>query len=107
MLAQKIRRGKSLPEAREGVKRSLERSAKRSAQRDKSEAYTIFIKRFARALDPHSTYWTPLEYEDLKTSMELSLVGIGIQIESIDGHTVITDVVKGSPAARGRALPGQ
>ena len=51
-------------------------------------------------LDPHSSFFTPREYAQMRERQEGRYYGIGIQIVSADGDITATRVFEGSPAAR-------
>jgi carboxyl-terminal processing protease len=53
-----------------------------------------------RTLDPHSSYFTPKEYAQMRERQEGSYYGLGITIVAIDGDITITSLFEGSPAYR-------
>ncbi|MCH2365413.1 MAG: carboxy terminal-processing peptidase, partial [Planctomycetes bacterium] len=56
--------------------------------------------------DPHTTYMSPDTLENFQISMRLELEGIGASLQSIDGYTVVNQVIPGGAAARdGRLKP--
>lgn len=55
---------------------------------------------FARALDPHTSYLTPKNLEDLQIQMKLSLEGIGAVLSSDTGFTVIEELIPGGGAEK-------
>ena len=68
---------------------------KRHDEMTLDDVYTLFLDAFASSLDPHSSYFSPSDYEDFKISFNLSLEGIGVQITSEDGFTKITGIILG------------
>lgn len=48
--------------------------------------------------DPHTTYFSPQEYQDFVDSVNMSFTGIGIHIEMLPEGVKVVSVVKGSPA---------
>ncbi|MBS0620642.1 MAG: PDZ domain-containing protein [Verrucomicrobia bacterium] len=58
------------------------------------------LKAMAKSLDAHTSYFSPEEAFDMRTSLEKQFEGIGVVLrESVDG-VVIYDLVKGGPAER-------
>ncbi len=60
----------------------------------------ICAEAFARALDPHTSYLSPKNLEDLKIHMQLSLEGIGAILSSDNGFTVIEELIPGGGAEK-------
>lgn len=58
------------------------------------------LKALAKSLDAHTSYYSPEEAHEMRTSLEKQFEGIGVVLrESIDG-VVIHDMIKGGPAER-------
>jgi carboxyl-terminal processing protease len=58
------------------------------------------LKAMAKSLDAHTSYFSPEEATELRTSLEKQFEGIGVMLrESVDG-VVIIDTIKGGPAAK-------
>ena len=58
------------------------------------------LKAMAKSLDAHSSYFSPEEAFEMRTSLEKQFEGIGVILrEGIDG-VVIHDMIKGGPAER-------
>jgi len=53
-----------------------------------------------RTLDPHSSFFTPKEFAQLRERQEGHYYGIGITIGAIDGDVTVTSMFEGSPASR-------
>lgn len=58
------------------------------------------IKGMFGALDKHSTYYTPKEYESFTTNMTGEFGGLGIYIEKKDDYIQVVSPIKGTPADR-------
>ncbi|RXV62476.1 PDZ domain-containing protein [Fusibacter sp. A1] len=58
------------------------------------------------ALDPHSNYFTPSEYDDFYSSMEGSFSGVGISISPKDGYIEVIAPIKGTPGEASGILSG-
>jgi carboxyl-terminal processing protease len=53
-----------------------------------------------RTLDPHSTFFDPKTYAQMRERQEGKYYGLGITISSIDGDITVVSVFEGSPAHR-------
>jgi carboxyl-terminal processing protease len=51
-------------------------------------------------LDPHSAFFNPREYEQMRERQQGTYYGLGIQIQSIDGDITVMSVFENSPAYR-------
>jgi carboxyl-terminal processing protease len=56
------------------------------------------IRGMLGTLDPHSSFFTPREYAQMRERQEGRYYGIGIQIVASDGDIIATRVFEGSPA---------
>ncbi len=56
------------------------------------------IRGMLGTLDPHSSFFSPLEYARMRERQEGRYYGIGIQIVSANGDVTATRVFEGSPA---------
>lgn len=77
------------------------------SERSSDEVHGFFMNAFAYSLDPHSQYQLPEMQEEFKVAFSLQLVGIGAQLMSVDGYTVIDGIIPGGPAARDGRLQKQ
>ena len=58
------------------------------------------LKALAKSLDAHTSYYSPEEAYEMRTSLEKQFQGIGVVLrESIDG-VLVHDMIKGGPAER-------
>jgi len=76
---------------------------------EKGEHYFAMhiLKSMARGLDAHTSFFSPEEASEMRSSLEKQFEGVGIVLrEGLDGIE-ISDLVKGGPAARsGKILVG-
>ncbi|MEO8900437.1 MAG: carboxy terminal-processing peptidase [Polyangiaceae bacterium] len=74
---------------------------------DSGEVLDIYLNALAHVYDPHSDYLGHEELDSLSSAMNLSLVGIGASLESVEGYAKIRELLPGGPAAlSGRLKPG-
>jgi len=64
------------------------------------------IRGLADALDPHSVFLDPKEYEILKSDAEGRFAGVGVEVSTRDGWLTILSVFDGGPAAKAGLQPG-
>lgn len=86
--------------AREQQIHRYELQTRRVIEQNPAELITTSAEAFARALDPHTSYLSPQNFEDLKISMNLSLEGIGAVLSSDNGFTVIEELIPGGGAEK-------
>ena len=65
---------------------------------DSEALVTSSIRGMLGTLDPHSSYFTPREYAQMRERQEGRYYGLGITIASIDGDITAQSVFEGSPA---------
>jgi carboxyl-terminal processing protease len=103
MLAELLNK-KSLPEAREIVRKRYERMLKSVGETEGSELAETFLTTIAGLYDPHSTYFSADTYEDFGIQMKLKLVGIGAMLGLDEDVCTVKEIVPGGPADLGHQL---
>ena len=96
--------GIDLAEAKKQQVHRYELQTMRAAERTPKKLITSFAEAFARALDPHTSYLSPENFEDLQIHMQLSLEGIGATLSNDNGFTVIEELIPGGAADRSGLL---
>lgn len=96
-----------MDEAKKNVLKNYERAAKRTQDTGSDELYSGYLDSFARALDPHSSFFSRDVLEDFEIQMRLSLEGIGATLSSQDGFTVVEQLVPGGAAAKSGLIEPQ
>lgn len=96
-----------LEEAKTNVAKTYDRSIKRNSETKQDDLYSGYLDCFARALDPHSSFFSKDILEDFEIQMRLSLEGIGATLSSQDGFTVIEQLVPGGAASKSGLLDPQ
>jgi carboxyl-terminal processing protease len=87
-----------LEEAKEKVKKNYDLAVKRMQETSLDDLYSSYLDSFARALDPHSSFFSKDVLEDFQIQMSLSLEGIGATLSSENGFTVVEQLVPGGAA---------
>lgn len=89
------------------LKKRFQMMKKSIEDRTADEVNNLFLNAFSQSLDPHSSYMLPEDQDEFKVAFSLQLVGIGASLSSIDGYTVVENVIPGGAAARdGRLKKG-
>jgi carboxyl-terminal processing protease len=96
--------GIDLAEAKKQQIHRYELQTKRLVERNPEKLITGMAEAFALALDPHTSYLSPENVEDLQIQMQLSLDGIGAALSSDNGFTVIEELIPGGGAERSGLL---
>ncbi len=96
-----------LEEAKTNVIKNWDRAVKRTVDTKDDDIYAGYLDSFARALDPHSSFFSKDVLEDFEIQMSLSLEGIGATLSQQDGFTIVEALVPGGSAARSGQLKPQ
>lgn len=96
-----------IDEAKKNVIKNYDRSVKRTQDIKQDDLYAGYLDSFARALDPHSSFFSRDVLEDFEIQMRLSLEGIGATLSSQDGFTVVEQLVPGGAAAKSGQIEPQ
>ena len=73
-------------------------------QYDEEDVFQIYMNAFASAIDPHTSYFSPITSENFDISMSLSFEGIGASLMVKDDYTTIARIIPGGPAAKSKNL---
>ena len=68
------------------------------------DIFQAYLSTVAKAVDPHTAYFSPRDSQNFNMGLSLSLQGIGAQLQSEDEYTKIVELIKGGPAERGNEL---
>ncbi|MDA8124627.1 MAG: S41 family peptidase [Deltaproteobacteria bacterium] len=96
--------GIDLAEAKKQQIHRYELQTMRVVEHTPDKLITNVAESFATALDPHTSYLSPENLEDLRIHMQLALEGIGATLSSDNGFTVIEELVPGGGAERSGLL---
>ena len=64
------------------------------------------INGMLRTLDPHSIFFDPKRYAELREEQQGKYYGVGMTIGTLDGRTKVLNLVVGAPAFRAGLRPG-
>jgi len=96
--------GINLAEAKKEQIHHYELQTIRIVEHNPERLITNTAEAFALALDPHTRYLSPENFEDLRIQMQLSLEGIGASLRSYNGFTIIDELIPGGCAERSGLL---
>jgi carboxyl-terminal processing protease len=68
---------------------------------DAFQAYTYAV---TTSFDPHTSYFSPDEYENFQIDMSQSLEGIGAKLQTEGENTVVNEIIPGGPAFKSNLL---
>jgi carboxyl-terminal processing protease len=68
------------------------------------DIFQAYLSTVAKAVDPHTAYFSPRDSENFNMGLSLSLQGIGAQLTTEDEYTKVVELIKGGPAERGAEL---
>jgi carboxyl-terminal processing protease len=91
--------GKQWPEVADLLKKRYERVLKRVDQVSPDDVFENLMNAYARAFDPHSSYFSPRSSEEYRIQMSLNYEGIGASLAINDDYVTIMSVLEGGPAA--------
>ena len=91
--------GKSWDEASKLLKKRYETTLKRVDQVSADDVFESLMNSYARAYDPHSSYFSPRSSEEYRIQMSLNYDGIGASLQLVDDYVTIMNVIEGGPAA--------
>jgi carboxyl-terminal processing protease len=73
-------------------------------QYKEEDVFQLFMNAFASAIDPHTSYFSPITSENFDITMSLTLEGIGASLMSKDDYTTIARIIPAGPADKSKAL---
>ena len=68
------------------------------SRRDSDDVFAVFMNAFTHALDPHSTYFSPNNFEEYRIQMSRAYYGVGASLTMEDDHVLVREVLSGGPA---------
>ncbi len=92
---------------KEKVRRRYVSFAKRMHQTDRDELLEMYLTAMTMSFDPHTSYMSPSSYKNFEIQMRLELDGIGAELRSIDGYTVVNKIIPEGAADKEGSLKAQ
>ena len=98
---------KTLPAAKTLLMRRYKTALMRIATLSNHRVFDILMTAFAKSVDPHTSYFSPLASQQFQIAMSLQLEGIGAQLSLHNGYATIVRLLPGGPALASKKLhPG-
>ncbi len=86
-------------EARDASRKTIERYFSNKKNRESAdENFSSFINSITGTMDPHTTYFPPVDLRSFNESMSGRFFGIGAQLKEDDGKIKIASLISGGPA---------
>ena len=93
-----VLRDRSYDEAVEALRERYARQRKSLFAQDSDDVFAVFMNAFTHALDPHSTYFSPNNFEEYRIQMSRAYYGVGASLTMEDDHVLVREVLSGGPA---------
>ena len=94
----------AMDEAVKKLHKRYESIRKSWQQTDNDELLERYLSAMTTGFDPHSSYMAPSTLDNFNITMKLELDGIGASLRSMDGYTVVQNVIPGGAADKQGAL---
>jgi len=91
--------GKQWPDVADVLRKRYERVLRRVDQITPEDVFENLMNAYARAFDPHSSYFSPRNSEEYRIQMSLNYEGIGASLQLVDDYVTIMNVIEGGPAS--------
>jgi len=96
--------GKEYKACAEIVRKRYYNLLKQLSKTKSTDVFSFYANALTEIADPHTNYMAPRQADDFKTTMSLSLEGIGATLQTDNEYTKITSLVKGGPAERSKLI---
>ncbi|RNA65850.1 tail-specific protease [Prosthecochloris sp. ZM_2] len=73
-------------------------------QQTSEDAFRVYSNALTTSFDPHTNYFSPMDFENFQIDMSRSLEGIGAKLQLENEYTVVNEVIPGGPAFKGKQL---
>jgi carboxyl-terminal processing protease len=96
--------GKENEEIVELLTKRYNRAQKNIEQFQSEDIFQIFMNSFSECFDPHTSYFSPKNFDDFKIQMSQAYSGIGARLTTEDNFTVVKEIIAGGPASKSDEL---
>ncbi|MBM3163078.1 MAG: tail-specific protease [Chlorobi bacterium] len=73
-------------------------------QQKPEDAFRAYLYAVTTSFDPHTSYFSPDEFENFQIDLSGSLEGIGAKLEMDGEYTLVNEIIPGGPAFRSNLL---
>ena len=88
----------AMDEAVKKLRKRYDSIRKSWQQTDNDELLERYLSAMTTGFDPHSSYMSPSTLDNFNITMRLELDGIGASLRSVDGYTVVQNIIPGGAA---------
>jgi carboxyl-terminal processing protease len=88
----------TIDEAIKKLRKRYDSIGKSWQQTDNDELLERYLSAMTTGFDPHSSYMAPSTLDNFNITMRLELDGIGASLRSVDGYTVVQNIIPGGAA---------
>jgi carboxyl-terminal processing protease len=96
--------GESIASIRGGLVKNLLKRQNILNRQKPEDAFLTYINVVTTTFDPHTSYFSPDEYDNFQIDMSRSLEGIGAKLQTENDYTVVNEVIPGGPAFKSKIL---
>ena len=96
--------GDSDDEIKEKLSKRYRNQLSQILKTNDKDIFQSYLSNVAKAVDPHTAYFSPRDSENFNMGLSLSLQGIGAQLTTEEEYTKVVELIKGGPAERGAEL---
>jgi carboxyl-terminal processing protease len=96
--------GKKAEEIRPIIQKRYERFRKTVTQINSEDVFQTFMNCLTESYDPHTNYFSPISSQNFNMNMSRSFEGIGARLTTEDDYTMISEIMPGGPAFKGKEL---
>jgi len=96
--------GKSDEEIVDNLTKRYKRFQKNLSQLQSEDVFQILMNAFSESFDPHTSYFSPKDFDDFKIQMSQAYSGIGARLQTEEDFTVIREIIPGGPADKSKQL---
>ena len=86
------------------LRKRYERAKKNIEQFQSEDIFQLFMNSLSACFDPHTSYFSPKNFDDFRIQMSQAYSGIGARLTIEDDYTVVKEIIAGGPAAKSNAL---
>jgi carboxyl-terminal processing protease len=92
--------GKENEEIVKLLKKRYNRAKKNIGQFQSEDVFQIYMNSFSECFDPHTSYFSPKNFDDFKIQMSQAYSGIGARLTTEEDYTVVKEIIAGGPASK-------
>lgn len=96
--------GKSDEKIKELLTKRYKSSLRNIRKSTSEDSFSTLENAFALAIDPHTSYLSPISTQEFDNSMNLEMEGIGAVLRQNEDYTEIVEIIPGSPAEKSGKL---